>query len=110
MRAVVYSAPRRFDVRDCSDAGAWRGEVRLAVEMAGMCGTDIHIHDGGFFSQYPLTPGHEIVGRVESVGDTVDGLAVGQQVAADNTVLCGYCPSCRQATSRCSAATSTHWE
>jgi D-arabinitol dehydrogenase (NADP+) len=96
MRAVVYSAPRQFDVRTVPTPEPGAGEVRLAVEMAGMCGTDLHIHDGGFFSQYPLTPGHEIVGRVESVGDAVDGLAVGQQVAADNTVLCGYCPSCRR--------------
>jgi len=72
------------------------GEVRLAVEMAGMCGTDLHIHDGGFFSKYPLTPGHEIVGRVDSLGDAVDDLSVGQRVVADNTVLCGHCPSCRR--------------
>ena len=61
-----------------------------------MCGTDLHIHDGGFFSQYPLTPGHEIVGRVESLGDAVNGLSVGQRVAADNTLLCGHCPACRR--------------
>ena len=61
-----------------------------------MCGTDLHIHDGGFFSKYPLTPGHEIVGRVDAVGEGVAGIAVGQRVAADNTVLCGYCSSCRR--------------
>ena len=96
MRAVVYSAPRQFEVRTVPTPVPGVGEVRLAVEMAGMCGTDLHIHDGGFFSKYPLTPGHEIVGRVESLGEAVEGLAVGQQVAADNTVLCGYCPSCRR--------------
>jgi D-arabinitol dehydrogenase (NADP+) len=64
--------------------------------MAGMCGTDLHIHDGGFFSRYPLTPGHEIVGWVDQLGDEVEGLTVGQRVVADNTVLCGHCPSCRR--------------
>ena len=96
MRAVVYDAPRQFEVRTVPTPEPGVGEVRLAVEMAGMCGTDLHIHDGGFFSKYPLTPGHEIVGRVDSVGDAVDGLAVGQRVAADNTVLCGHCRSCRR--------------
>jgi D-arabinitol dehydrogenase (NADP+) len=96
MRAVVYSAPRQFDVRTVPTPEPGVGEVRLAVEMAGMCGTDLHIHDGGFFSKYPLTPGHEIVGRVDAVGEAADGLAVGQRVAADNTVLCGHCPSCRR--------------
>ncbi len=96
MRAVVYIAPRQFDVRTVPTPEPGAGEVRLAVEMAGMCGTDLHIHDGGFFSRYPLTPGHEIVGRVDSLGDAVEGLAVGQRVAADNTVLCGHCQSCRR--------------
>ena len=96
MRAVVYSAPRQFEVLTVPTPEPRVGEVRLAVEMAGMCGTDLHIHDGGFFSKYPLTPGHEIVGRVDSLGEAVGGIAVGQRVAADNTVLCGYCASCRR--------------
>jgi len=96
MKAVVYSAPRQFEVRTVPTPEPGAGEVRLAVEMAGMCGTDIHIHDGGFFSKYPLTPGHEIVGHVDSVGIGAEGLSVGQRVAADNTVLCGHCPSCRR--------------
>jgi D-arabinitol dehydrogenase (NADP+) len=96
MRAVVYSAPRQFEVRTVPTPVPGVGEVRLAVEMAGMCGTDLHIHDGGFFSKYPLTPGHEIVGRVDALGEAVEGLAVGRRVAADNTVLCGHCTSCRR--------------
>ena len=96
MRAVVYSAPRQFEVMTLPTPQPAAGEVRLAVEMAGMCGTDLHIHEGGFFSSYPLTPGHEIVGRVEALGDGVEGPTVGQRVVADNTVLCGWCPSCRR--------------
>ena len=96
MRAVVYSAPRQFEVRTVPTPEPGAGQVRLAVEIAGMCGTDLHIHAGGFFSKYPLTPGHEIVGRVDSLGDGVDDLTVGQRVVADNTVLCGHCPACRR--------------
>lgn len=96
MRAVVYSAPGLFEVLTVPAPEPREGEVRIAVEMAGMCGTDLHIHAGGFFSRYPLTPGHEIVGRVESVGDGAEGLEVGQRVVADNTVLCGKCAPCRR--------------
>ncbi|MGD0874440.1 MAG: zinc-dependent alcohol dehydrogenase family protein [Acidimicrobiales bacterium] len=96
MKAVVYSAPRQFDVLTVPTPEPGEGEVRLCVEMAGMCGTDLHIHDGGFFSKYPLTPGHEIVGRVDALGEGVTEIAVGQLVAADNTVLCGYCTFCRR--------------
>jgi D-arabinitol dehydrogenase (NADP+) len=76
--------------------------VLLDVEIAGMCGTDLHIHDGGFYASWPLVPGHEIVGRVAafggeaSMGDDKAGLALGQLVAADNTVLCGSCGACRR--------------
>ena len=96
MRAVVYEAPRQFQVLDVPVPEPRRGEVLLAVEMAGMCGTDLHIHEGGFFSSYPLTPGHEIVGRVESLGESVRDLNTGQRVVADNTVLCGQCFYCRR--------------
>ena len=96
MRAVVYDAPRSFEVRSVPTPVPGPGEVRLALEMAGMCGTDLHIHEGGFFSRYPLTPGHEILGRVDSLGEASGALMPGQLVAADNTVLCGHCPSCRR--------------
>ena len=96
MRAVVYDGPASFEVRTVPTPEPRPGEVRLAVEVAGMCGTDLHIHEGGFFASYPLTPGHEIVGRVDSLGDGVEALRVGQRVAADNTVLCGHCSPCRR--------------
>jgi D-arabinitol dehydrogenase (NADP+) len=96
MRAVVYDGPRQFEVRSVPTPEPGPGEARLAVEIAGMCGTDLHIHSGGFFSSYPLTPGHEIVGWVDLLGDDVADLVVGQRIAADNTVLCGHCPACRR--------------
>lgn len=70
--------------------------MRLRSTMTGVCGTDRHIHEGGFFSSYPLTPGHEIVGVVDALGPDVSGLEPGQQVAADNTQLCGHCYFCQR--------------
>ena len=96
MRAVVYDRPRSFSVTEIATPAPGPGEVRLRSVITGVCGTDLHIHEGGFDSRYPLTPGHEIVGVVESLGEVVAGLQVGQQVAADNTVLCGHCYYCRR--------------
>jgi D-arabinitol dehydrogenase (NADP+) len=96
MKAVVYDRPRSFSVTDIVTPAPGPGEVRLRSVVTGVCGTDLHIHEGGFDSRYPLIPGHEIVGAVESLGEGVDGLHVGQQVAADNTVLCGHCYYCRR--------------
>lgn len=58
MKAVVYRAPGVFDVASVPEPQPGPGEVLLQVSLAGMCGTDLHIHDGGFFSAFPLTPGH----------------------------------------------------
>jgi D-arabinitol dehydrogenase (NADP+) len=96
MKAAVYDGPRDFTIRTVGDPEPGPGEVVLRTLMTGVCGTDLHIHDGGFFSAYPLIPGHEIVGEVESIGEGVHDLAVGDVVAADNTDLCGFCYHCRR--------------
>ncbi|MDP9418017.1 MAG: zinc-dependent alcohol dehydrogenase family protein [Actinomycetota bacterium] len=94
MDAVVYSAPRTFSLDQAPDPTPGPGEVVVRTTVAGVCGTDLHIHEGGFFSAYPLTPGHEILGAVAAVGPGVEGLQVGQQVAVDNASPCGWCESC----------------
>ena len=60
MRAVVYDRPRSFAVSDVPTPEPGPGEVRLRSAITGVCGTDLHIHEGGFDSRYPLIPGHEI--------------------------------------------------
>ena len=100
MKAVVYDQPRSFTVTEVAEPHAGDGEVRLRVVLAGVCGTDGHIHQGEFDPVYPLTPGHEIVGEVDELGEGVTGafdLRVGQRVVLDNMQSCGVCPSCRRA-------------
>lgn len=94
MKAIVYSAPRQFSLADVPDPVAGPGQVVVRVTMAGVCGTDVHIHEGGFFSAFPLTPGHEIAGEVLSWGEGVTGFEVGQQVVVDNASACGHCAEC----------------
>lgn len=94
MKAVVYTAPRQFSIAKIPLPEPGPGEVILRSTITGVCGTDRHIHEGGFFAAYPLTPGHEIVGVVEQLGPGVQGLRVGQQVAADNATNCGVCDAC----------------
>jgi D-arabinitol dehydrogenase (NADP+) len=94
MRAVVYAGPRDFSVQEVPSPRAGPGEVVVRTSLAGVCGTDLHIHTGGFFSQFPLIPGHESVGAVQEVGEGVTHLEVGQRVAVDNASACGHCPRC----------------
>jgi NADPH:quinone reductase-like Zn-dependent oxidoreductase len=58
------------------------GEVRVAIEAAGVAYADIMMRQGVYAGHKPpITPGYDFVGRVEALGPGVDGLAVGQRVA-----------------------------
>jgi NADPH:quinone reductase-like Zn-dependent oxidoreductase len=58
------------------------GEVRVAIEAAGVAYADIMIRQGVYSGQaLPATPGYDFVGRIEAVGPGVIGLGVGQRVA-----------------------------
>jgi L-iditol 2-dehydrogenase/threonine 3-dehydrogenase len=71
--------------------------VRIRVERIGVCGSDIHVFHGKHpFVTYPLVQGHEFAGVIESVGDGVDGVEVGDRVTATPQEVCGICPPCRR--------------
>ncbi|MGD0019100.1 MAG: zinc-dependent alcohol dehydrogenase family protein [Candidatus Limnocylindrales bacterium] len=96
MQAVVYDGPRQFTVREVATPDPGPGEVLVRVIQTGVCGTDLHLHDGQFMAVYPMTPGHETVGIVERLGDAVDALHVGDQVAVNPSASCGRCGYCRE--------------
>lgn len=75
------------------------GEVRLRVGACAVCRTDLHVVDGDLPPvPLPVVPGHEIVGRVEAVGEGVAGLAVGQRVGVPWLAgTCGHCAFCTHA-------------
>jgi D-arabinitol dehydrogenase (NADP+) len=97
MKSVVYDKPERFEIADVDVPVAGDGEVLVRVVIAGVCGTDLHLHHGEFGPTYPLTPGHEFVGEVVELGRGVSAVAAGDLVAIDNTSACGYCFNCRRA-------------
>ena len=73
MRAIVYDSPRSFDVREVPTPEPASGEMRVSVIQSGLCGTDLHLHEGQFMASFPFTPGHEVVGRVDALGPGVTG-------------------------------------
>lgn len=97
MTAVVYDRPRQFEVRPIPRPEPAAGEVLLRVLVAGVCGTDLHLHDGEFGPTYPLIPGHEFVGEVVAAGPGVDLGFLGRRYVVDNTASCGRCTECRRA-------------
>ena len=77
------------------------GDALVEVELATICGSDVHTTRGDRTAPAPLVLGHEQVGRVVALGPgavAVDGtpLAVGQRVVWSLTVSCGDCATCRR--------------
>ena len=75
-----------------------RGEVRVRVSACGVCRTDLHVVDGELPKpKLPIIPGHEIVGRIDAVGEGVSGLAFGMRVGIPWLGrTCGRCEYCRE--------------
>ena len=73
-----------------------RGQVRVAVEACGVCRTDAVFVNAGFPVPFPLVTGHEVAGRVDVVGEGVEGWAPGDRVAVGwFGGNCGRCDACR---------------
>ncbi|QAU50071.1 zinc-dependent alcohol dehydrogenase family protein [Bradyrhizobium guangzhouense] len=73
------------------------GEVRVKVGACGVCRTDLHVVDGDLPDvPYPIIPGHEVVGRVDAVGEGVMDLVPGMRVGVPWLgYTCGECFYCR---------------
>ncbi|MBK8175406.1 MAG: NAD(P)-dependent alcohol dehydrogenase [Rhodospirillales bacterium] len=73
-----------------------REHVDIAVRYCGMCHSDLSMLDNEWgISQYPLVPGHEVVGTVSAVGEGVGSLTVGQTVGLGwYAQSCMVCPQC----------------
>jgi 2-desacetyl-2-hydroxyethyl bacteriochlorophyllide A dehydrogenase len=96
VRAAVWQQPGELRIEDRPDPQAGPDEIVVRVGACGMCGTDVHIAQGEFPpTPYPIVPGHEFAGEIVAVGDAVEDLAVGDQVAVDPSLFCGHCDFCR---------------
>jgi len=97
MYAMVLSArgaPLTFQERPDPIPGP--GEVRVRVSACGVCRTDLHVVDGELSGiRYPIIPGHEVVGRIESLGASVNELELGMRVGVPWLgFTCGECAYC----------------
>ena len=88
-------------------------EVRLQVDVCGVCRTDLHLAVGELPAKRPLVaPGHEVVGRVVEVGAEVDDVTLGERLGvAWLRRTCGRCRWCRAgAENLCPRSTYTGWD
>lgn len=103
MQAMVLRAPGPVDGSPLERADVpipepGRGQVRIRVHVCGVCHTDLHTVEGELdLPRLPLIPGHQIVGRVDAVGQDVTRLKPGDRVGvAWLHAACGACEYCRR--------------
>jgi L-idonate 5-dehydrogenase len=93
MRAVVVHAAGDVRVDERPDPKPGHGEVLLAMEWGGICGSDIsyfrHGATGTAVIRHPLVLGHEVAGRVAAIGPDVDGIAEGDAATVHPATLVG---------------------
>lgn len=84
-------------------------QVLVKVKAVGVCHSDLHLWEGGYDLgdgqfmkvtdrgvKYPVTPGHEIVGTIEKIGNSVTGVSQGDEVLVYPWIGCGECPACKE--------------
>lgn len=107
----VERDPLRHQEQDVRPPG--QGELLIRVEACAVCRTDLQLVEGDLEARkLPVSPGHQVVGVVERVGDGVAGWRPGQRAAltwlAWTCGQCAYCLSGRE--NLCEASRFTGWD
>lgn len=96
MRAVVVHGPEDLRIDTVADPVAGAGQVLVAMEWGGICGSDLsywrHGASGTAVLKHPLVLGHEIAGRIVQIGSGVTDLRLGDAVTVHPSQPVGDTP------------------
>lgn len=99
VRAVVAKSkgePVSIETITIPDPGP--NEVVVKIAACGVCHTDLHYREGGINDEFPFLLGHEAAGIVETIGDRVEHVEVGDFVVLNWRAVCGECRACKRGT------------
>src|SRR6266480_3554260 len=102
MRAMVLHEPKRsLELREMPKPKPGKGQLLVRVSTCAVCRTDLHVVDGELPDpKLPLILGHQIVGRVEEIGEEASKFAIGDRVGIPwvgwTDGNCAYCRSGRE--------------
>ncbi|KAM7189455.1 alcohol dehydrogenase [Rhypophila sp. PSN 637] len=95
--AVFKSAGAPLEIVESELKLPSKGEVLVKVEACGVCYSDVHAQNDGLGGGFPITPGHEIIGRVVAVGADIADWKVGDRVGSGwHGGHDGSCNACRK--------------
>ena len=93
---VWITGPGQVEVRQTASPTPKAGEAVVRTARSGVCGSDLHTYRvGHVWLPYPIPPGHEASGIVETVGAEVTTLRAGDRVFLNPALTCGACLYCR---------------
>ncbi|MFC6872115.1 zinc-dependent alcohol dehydrogenase [Halobellus marinus] len=78
--AIVMDEPGTIEQREIELPDPGPDDVLLRVELSGICGTDVHMYNGGMDLEFPVIPGHEFAGEIEHVGENVEEDSKGAEI------------------------------
>jgi len=95
MKQEVMKSPGKIEFRDIPIPELAPNEVLVKMIRIGVCGSDIHVYHGKHpYTDYPVTQGHEVSGKIEKVGSNVKNVEVGDKVTIQPQVVCDKCYPC----------------
>src|SRR4051794_35847856 len=98
MKAAVLYGKEDVRVEDVPVSPLKDGEVRVQIEAALTCGTDLKVYKRGYHAKMIVPPalfGHELSGTISEIGSDVVGWKMGDRVVVANSAPCGECFFCR---------------
>jgi L-iditol 2-dehydrogenase len=100
VKAAILHGKERIQIEDVAPPALKPGEIRVRIEAALTCGTDLKVFKRGYHAKMIVPPavfGHELAGVISELGDGSSDLGwrIGDRVAAANSAPCGECFHCR---------------
>lgn len=96
MKAALIKDVKQLLVGEVEIPLPAENEVRLKIRLAGICGSDNSMYHGKLAAPFPVIPGHEAIGIVESTGAAATRFQRGQRVTIHPNYFCGECTPCRK--------------
>lgn len=106
--AQIVKVKKPLEIEELDVPEPRGSEVLIRVKSAGVCHSDIHLWEGGYEGpggkflkttdrgvKYPLTPGHEVAGIIDSIGEKAEGFVKKERVLVFPWIGEGLCPACR---------------
>src|SRR5580765_7110064 len=98
MKAAVLYGKEDVRVEEIEPKPLGQGEVRVRIEAALTCGTDLKVFKRGYHARMIVPPavfGHELAGTIDEISAGVTGWTIGDRVVVSNSAPCNECFYCK---------------